>query len=118
MRDAGDGAAAGLPAAVEVSRAQPQNLPRPLLDAVLRADTSKLPAVVGVEVPGEGYAVARITQVLPPDAKSPEMAQLMPRYAAAWGQAEGEALYAALKARYKVELKGAGVAPAASAPTN
>lgn len=118
LRDAGDGAAAGLPAAVEVSRAQPQNLPRPLLDAVLRADASKLPAVVGVEVPGEGYAVARITQVLPPDAKSPEMAQLMPRYAAAWGQAEGEALYAALKARYKVELKGAGVAPAASAPTN
>lgn len=118
LRTAAD-APAGLPAAVDVSRAQPQNLPRALLDAILRADVAKLPAVVGVDVPGEGYAVARITQVLPPDAKSPEMVQLLPRYAQAWGLAEGEALYAALKARYKVELKGAGAtAAAASAPTN
>lgn len=31
--------------------------------AVLKADTSKLPAYVGVEVPGQGYAVYRITKV-------------------------------------------------------
>lgn len=113
VQKAADGA--GLPAAVEVSRAQPQGLPREVLDAVLRADAGKLPAVVGVAVPGEGYVVARITEVRAPDDKSPEVAQLVPRYAQAWGAAEADAYQKALRSRFKVEFKGAGVAPAADA---
>ncbi|MEF7613776.1 SurA N-terminal domain-containing protein [Aquincola sp. MAHUQ-54] len=114
VRESADGA--GLPAATEVSRAQSQALPRAVLDAVLRADAGKLPAVVGVDVPGEGYVVARITEVRAPDEKAPELVQLLPRYAQAWGTAESAAYYDALKSRFKVELKGAGLpAPADAA---
>jgi peptidyl-prolyl cis-trans isomerase D len=113
LKQGGD--AAGLPAAVTLSRAQPQGLPRPVLDAILRADATKLPAVVGIDLPQEGYAVARIDKVAAPDPKAAEVVQLVPRYAQAWGAAEGQAYYAALRSRFKTELKGAGVKPAAPA---
>lgn len=113
----GEGKADGLPAAIEVSRAQPQGLQRPVLDAVMRSDASQLPATLGVDVPGEGYVVARVTQVSPPDAKSPEMQQLLPRYAQAWGTAEANAYMKALRNRFHVEFKGNGVAPVAAAGT-
>ena len=112
-----DAKADGLPAAIEVSRAQAQGLQRPVLNAVMRADANQLPATLGVDVPGEGYVVARVTQVSPPDAKSPEMQQLMPRYAQAWGTAEANAYMSALRSRFKVEFKGNGVAPVAAAAT-
>ena len=48
-----------------VSRAQQRDLPRGLLDAVLKAPTrGKLPAFVGVDLGAQGYAVAKITKVL------------------------------------------------------
>jgi peptidyl-prolyl cis-trans isomerase D len=103
VRQAADGTA--LPAAITVSRADPQNVSPALLDGVLRADASKLPVVVGIDDGQHGYVVARITAVQPPAAQAPELAALSPRIAQAWARAETQAYYDALKVRYKVELK-------------
>lgn len=111
LRQGGD--AAGLPAPVTVSRNQPQNLPRPLLDAVLRADAGKLPAVFGESLGDEGYAVVRIAKVEPPQLQPAESLQLDQAYSRAWGAAESAAYYETLKRRYKAQVTVA--APAASA---
>ncbi len=88
-----------------VSRVQPHELPRPLLDAVLGADATRLPAVVGVDLGRDGYAVARIDRVLGRDPAAGDLQQLRAQYAQAWGTAETVAYYDALKRRFKVELK-------------
>ena len=86
-----------------VSRAQPRALPRPLLDAVLKAPASALPSVVGVDQGEQGYALAKITKVLGRDPVAAEPAQAQQQYAQAWADAESEAYYAALKSRFKAE---------------
>src|SRR5690606_6092070 len=50
--------------AVTASRAQPKDLAPPVLDAALRADASQLPAVAGVDLGAQGYAIVRVTKVL------------------------------------------------------
>ena len=110
--------ATALPAAVVFSRASAQTQPRALVDAVLGADATKLPLWLGVDLGEAGYAVVRLLAVKPPMPESPELTQLLPRYAQAWGAAEAQAYYNALKARYKVEIKADAVpaAPAAAIP--
>jgi peptidyl-prolyl cis-trans isomerase D len=100
------GATDGLPPAVVVARNAPQGLPPPVLDAVLRADTTKLPTAVGIDLPNQAYAVVRISQVLPREpAPGNSEETLRTQYAQAWGQAESDAYLAALKKRFKVEIK-------------
>lgn len=94
-------------AAVTVSRMQPQGLPRPVLDAVLAADAAKLPAVAGVDLGAQGYAVLRVTQVLPREAVPAAEVSLREQYAQAWAAAESDAYLGALKRRYKSEIKPA-----------
>ncbi len=102
---------------VVVSRAQPKDLPRPLIDAVLAADTASLPAVVGVVLPDSGYAVARVTKVLGRDPVAADANRAQAQYAQVWGEAEAQAYYAVLKRRMKVKLHEQAVAvDAASAP--
>ncbi|WMW82270.1 SurA N-terminal domain-containing protein [Undibacterium cyanobacteriorum] len=48
-----------------VSRTKQSEIAPEALQAVLKADVQKLPAFVGVEVPGVGYEVFRIAKVLP-----------------------------------------------------
>jgi len=48
---------------IAASRNKSAGLPGPVLNAVMRADTAKLPAYVGVAVPGRGYTVYRINKV-------------------------------------------------------
>ena len=110
----GGGDASALPAALLLSRSNPQDQPRAVVDAVLRADASKLQQWLGVDLGDAGYAVVRLTAVKAPAADAPEYAQLLPRYAQAWGAAESQAYYNALKARYKVKIE-ADVAAAESA---
>lgn len=116
--------AAGLKAAVDgfapvqwVSRAQPGDMPQPVLDAVLRADASKLPALIGVNQAGSGYWLVRIEQV---GARDPAVlpAELASRqYAQAWALAEGRAYLEALKRSHKARLNAAKPpVEAASAP--
>jgi peptidyl-prolyl cis-trans isomerase D len=108
--------ATALPAKLIVSRSQAQGLPRSVVDAALRADSGKLPATVGVDLGDQGYAVLRITQVLPREAVPGGDAPLMQQYVQAWAQAESAAYLESLKRRLKVEVKDAAVAAAASAP--
>ncbi|MGV3653395.1 MAG: SurA N-terminal domain-containing protein [Noviherbaspirillum sp.] len=60
-------AEAGFGAAKTVSRAKDGGLAPNVLAAVMKADAAKLPAFVGAEVPGQGYAVVRINQVAQPE---------------------------------------------------
>jgi peptidyl-prolyl cis-trans isomerase D len=110
-----DTSGSGLAAALTVSRAQPDTLPRAALDAILAADARKLPAVVGVALPGQGYVVARINKVLPRETKPDEDKALRGQVAQAWARAESEAYYQALTARFKVDKRVDPVAAAAAA---
>jgi peptidyl-prolyl cis-trans isomerase D len=87
---------------------------------VLRADSAKLPQWLGVDLGDAGYAVVRLLAVKPLAADSPDLSQLLPRYVQAWGAAEAQAYYNALKVRYKVDISADAVAAAAaaSAPSN
>jgi peptidyl-prolyl cis-trans isomerase D len=104
--------------AVIVSRAQPRELPRPLLDAVLKAPLTTLPAFVGVSLGPEGYAVAKIIKTVGRDPVVADPATAMNQYAQVWAEAEAQAYYAALKSRFKVSVSDAATAPrdAASEP--
>ncbi|MDT8998057.1 SurA N-terminal domain-containing protein [Paucibacter sp. APW11] len=111
------GSLAGLDAAETVSRAKAGKLPAKVLDAVLRADASKLPAFVGVDA-GEGsYVVVAVNKVLPRDAALADAQRLTQQYAQAWAGVETAAYYNALKAQHKASIKApAAAASAASAP--
>jgi len=98
-------AAASLPAAVVISRDQPQNLPQPALTAALRADTSALPAWVGVDLGEQGYAVLKVNKIIPRDAPAAaEAKQDRAQYGQWWTGAESQAYYALLKERLKVQI--------------
>ena len=103
LRAAPDGALTEAPQTM--SRAQPGNVPGALLEAVLKAPTDKLPAIIGVDLGEPGYAVAKVTKVLGRDPAAGDAARAQAQYAQAWGDAEAQAYYAALKTRFKVEIK-------------
>ena len=113
--DPANASSGALGAAVTVSRDTPQGLTRPALEAVLAADASKLPVLIGVALPGQGYFVARIDKLLPRELKPEENQALQVQYGQAWARAEAEAYYQGLRARYKVEKKVDPVAAAAAA---
>lgn len=98
-----DGATFGAP--VTVSRRESQSQPLAIIDAALRADASKLPALVGVDLGTQGYAVVRVTKVVPRAPSAPEQAQ---QENAQVGQsvaaAEDVAYYNMLKERFKAEI--------------
>ncbi|RVT53875.1 peptidylprolyl isomerase [Rubrivivax albus] len=104
LREAKDGA--GLPAAVVVSRAQTQGLPRPVVEAALKADPKAVPSLQLVDLGTAGQAVLRVGRVLPRDpAAGGGDAPLREQFAQALGNAEAEAYYKALEQRYKVVIK-------------
>ncbi|MDQ0586743.1 SurA N-terminal domain-containing protein [Variovorax paradoxus] len=110
-----DGATFGAP--VTVSRREAQAQPIAVIDAALRADASKLPALVGVDLGTQGYAVVRVTKVVPRTPSAPEQTQ---QENAQVGQsvtaAEEVAYYNLLKERFKAEIivpKPAETLPAA-----
>lgn len=99
-------AAAGVGAAQVVSRDQPRDLPGPLVDAVLRADASQLPALIGVDLGAQGYAVVRINKRLDRGATTAETRQQeAAQYEQWWAQAENQAYYQMLQGRFKVQIK-------------
>jgi len=98
-------ASASWPEAVIISRDQPRNLSQPLVESALRADASTLPALAGVDLGAQGYAVVRVSKVLPRDAGAPEQGrQEAAQYAQVWGAAESQAYYELLKAQHKAEI--------------
>jgi len=112
LKDVSD---AGLGEPKWVSRAQPEGLPREVLEAVLRADTNKLPNTFGQDAGRAGYWVVRLSAVDKPKEgvmSSQDMARLV---AQNWLQAEGEAYVEALKRSVKASVKAKAPAKAASA---
>lgn len=66
------GDAAGFAAAKLVSRSKPEGINGLALQDIMKADTTKLPAYVGVDVPGLGYGVYRISKVQQPAVQDEE----------------------------------------------
>jgi len=98
-------AQARLAAAVTVSRDQAQNQPQAIIDAALRADPAQLPALVGVDLADQGYAVVRVNKIVPrPETPSAQAEQSRQQFARLWGQAQTQAYLAILKAQFKVEI--------------
>jgi len=102
----------GLGEATVVSRAKQAGLPRKVLSGLLGADTSKLPADVGIDAGDGSYVVARISKLLPRDAAVIDAKRAAEQYARAWADAEAMAYYQHLKTELKVKIN----AEAASAP--
>jgi peptidyl-prolyl cis-trans isomerase D len=114
LQKTGDSTA--LPETLVIGRVGAQGMPRSLIDAVLAADATKLPATVGVDLGEQGYVVAKVAQVLPRDPALGTEQTLQSQYAQAIASAEMQAYYAALKSRYKAEIKPRVAEAAASSP--
>lgn len=98
-------ASANLPAAVNVSRNQAQNFAPQVVEAILKADSAKLPEFVGVDVPGRAYYVVKVNKILAPEAAEAEaLKQGRQQYAQALLVAEDQAFYNVLKARFKTDI--------------
>ncbi|NUA27534.1 SurA N-terminal domain-containing protein [Cupriavidus basilensis] len=99
------GGADGFGAPVTVSRAKADGLAPKAVEAVMRADTAKLPAYVGVDLGADGYAIYRIGKVSQPaqadaaqrQGEAQQLGQML-------GQSQLEAFYESLKDRAKVKL--------------
>ena len=87
-----------------VSRTQPRDLPREILDAALKAPAATLPSAVGVDLGAAGYAVIKLNKLLGRDPAAADPARAQAQYAQAWGDAEAQAYLASLKASSKVEI--------------
>lgn len=98
--------ATGLSTPVVISRDQPQNQPRAVVDAALSAKTDALPAWAGVSLGSQGYAIAKINQVISGAAPNAQVAAQRHQQYVQWlANAEGLAYYEMLKDRYKVQMK-------------
>lgn len=91
--------------ALTVSRLETQSQPMPVIEAALRADPAKLPALVGVDLGAQGYAVVRVNKTVPRTPPTTEMAQQETQQVAlATSAAEAAAYYELLKSRFKAEI--------------
>jgi peptidyl-prolyl cis-trans isomerase D len=107
-----------LPEAMVISRDAAPKVSSVVLDGVLRADTSTLPVWVGIDMTSQGYALARITQVMPRKEVDAQASQQdRAQFTQLLGRAEAEAYYQMLKLRYKVQINAPkpGIKPVAQA---
>jgi peptidyl-prolyl cis-trans isomerase D len=100
-----DPAQSALGEAVTVSRDQAPVLPQAVIDATLRADPSKMPALIGVDLGLQGFAVVRVNKIVQrPEATAQQSEQSRQQFARLWGQAESQAYLSSLKSQFKVEM--------------
>jgi peptidyl-prolyl cis-trans isomerase D len=93
-------------AAKTVSRQDSQGLPQAALRKVMTADASKLPAYAGAERGDEGYALYRVSRLIPVEPKTgPQSAESLARYDRQAGAEQLDAYVASLRARAKVEVR-------------
>ena len=93
-----------------VSRRDAQGVPLPALRKVMAADVSKLPAYAGLEAGDKGFAIYRVSKVIPGEYKAgapgaEELAQV-DRQA---GSEQLDAYVASLRARAKVQINRANL---------
>ena len=94
-----------LPEAMVISRDAAPKVSSVVLDGVLRADTSTMPVWVGIDMTSQGYALARITQVMPRKEVDAQASQQdRAQFTQLLGRAEAQAYYQMLKLRYKVQI--------------
>jgi peptidyl-prolyl cis-trans isomerase D len=87
-----------------VSRRDAQGLSGNTLRQVVSADTSKLPAYIGVPIPDAGYSLVRISRVIEDEVKELDP-QSAGRAAQLYGSAQYEAYIEALRGRADVSVK-------------
>ena len=119
VADAKKDASLALPQAATVSRLDRSGaVPQQVTQAALKADIAKGPAVVGVALPDGSYAAVRVLKSTPhvPDAN--ESAQWKSVATDAYEEAEGQAVYDSLKARYKVKYDDERIAKVTSQPAS
>jgi len=97
---------AKLAASVVVSREQKQQLSDAVIEAALRANSQTLPAWVGVNLGGSGYAVVKVEKILPREAvDASQQSRERLQYMQWWSGAEEASYYRWLKDKFKVEIK-------------
>jgi peptidyl-prolyl cis-trans isomerase D len=93
-----------------LSRRDAQGLPLPALRKVMTADVATLPAHTGLEAGDKGYAIYRVSKVIPGEfkagAQSAEELAMVDRQA---GAEQLDAYVASLRARAKVEINRANL---------
>jgi peptidyl-prolyl cis-trans isomerase D len=104
-------ATATFPEALTISRENNQRQSSQIIEAALRVDGSKLPAVVGVDLGTQGYAVVRVNKVMERELKGANVEQDRKQVVTWWSGAENLAYYNTLKDRFKVEMKVTKPAP-------
>ncbi|MCD6079402.1 MAG: Rotamase [Ramlibacter sp.] len=98
-------ASAALPGAESITRMDKGRQPAEVVEAALRADPGQLPALVGVDLGLNGYAVVKVNRVLPREAPAAAQAQQeQQQYTRAWTAAEAQAYYELLKDRFDVQV--------------
>ncbi|SAK55441.1 SurA N-terminal domain-containing protein [Caballeronia ptereochthonis] len=98
----------GFTSPITVSRNDAQGLPPAALSAIFKADASKLPAYVGVDLGADGYAIYRVNAVeKPAQVAADRLTGAQRQIAQVYAQAEMEAYVDSLKARSKVKLSHA-----------
>ena len=96
--------ALALPLTATASRFPPsRDLPREVVEAVMKANLAKGPVALGVPVAGGGYAAVRVIKSTPHVPNPAESSQVKNAVSSAIGEAETGAVYESLKARYKVK---------------
>ena len=97
-------------AAKTVSRREAQGLAPAALRRIMTADASKLPAHAGVERGDQGYALYRISKVIPGEFKAgPQTAEALALADRQAGADQLDAYVASLRARAKVEINRANL---------
>ncbi len=100
-------------APLTVSRDQAQKQPAQVVDASLRADAEKLPALNGVDLGAQGYAIVKVLKVVARDPAADALAQQeRNQYVQWWTAAESMAYYNVLKERFKTTIMVARPVPA------
>lgn len=89
---------------VVISREQNQKLPPSLVEAAMRADASKLPLLVGVDLGAKGFGMVKINNVSKSSAIN-DRKDSVGKYAKAWTSAESIAYFSFLKSRLKVQYQ-------------
>ncbi len=96
------------------------DVPHPVIDAALKADIAKGPVVTSVTLPDGSFAAIRVVKSVPRSGDEAQNAQAKTQVEQAFEEAESQAVFEAMKSRYKVKVDDKRVAKgfdtSASAP--
>jgi peptidyl-prolyl cis-trans isomerase D len=89
-----------------IGRQQPEGLDAKTVQAIMRADTAKLPAYVGAAMPDGGYRIVRVTRVIEDAASNPMLrAAVENGLRQAYARTDAIAQLDLAKAAQKIEIK-------------